>query len=92
LEVYFVEILFKRKYSGKESSFWTEKKISIREFIDFMYESCFFVKVRPSKSDLLSIFEILDTDKDGFISFEEYINFIRHYLGRGLQIIDSSKS
>lgn len=56
-----------------------------------MYESCFFVKVRPTKSDLLAIFEILDTDKDGFISFEQYINFIRHYLGRRLQVIDNNK-
>lgn len=84
--------MFKRKYIGKDSSFWTERKISIREFIDFMYENCFFVKVRPTKSDLLGIFEILDTDKDGFISFEQYINFIRHYLGRGLQVIDNPKT
>lgn len=37
---------------------------------------------------MLTIFEILDRDKDGFITFEEYINFIRKYLGRGLQIVD----
>lgn len=64
------------------------RRISIREFIDLLYDNLSFIKIRPSKQDLLTIFEILDTDKDGFISFEQYITFIRKYLGRGLEIVD----
>jgi Ca2+-binding EF-hand superfamily protein len=87
LEIYFIEILFNRKYQ-QNPQLQKNTQISIREFIDLLFDNLFFIKVRPSKQDLLTIFEILDTDKDGFISFQQYINFIREYLGRGLEIVD----
>jgi len=41
--------------------------------------------VKPSREDLTEIFNMLDTDKDGYITFSEYIDFIRKYLGLGIQ-------
>jgi Ca2+-binding EF-hand superfamily protein len=87
LEIYFIEILFNRKYQ-QNPQLQKNTQISIREFINLLFENLFFIKVRPSKQDLLTIFEILDNDKDGFISFQQYIKFIREYLGRGLEIVD----
>jgi hypothetical protein len=32
----------------------------------------------------------LDTDNDGFITFQQYLNFIKKYLGNGIDL-DSSR-
>ena len=53
-----------------------------------MTDACYFVNLKPFKEDLEAIFAELDTDKDGFITIQEYIDFIRKYLGRGLNMIE----
>lgn len=45
-------------------------------------DGCFFITIKPYLEDLKSIFEALDTDKDGFITLSQYIDFIRKYLGK----------
>ncbi len=64
------------------------ERINLQEFTTLVYDACFFVKERPPKEDLKAIFTILDTNRDGYISLTEYMNFIRKYLGKGLQIVD----
>jgi Ca2+-binding EF-hand superfamily protein len=44
-------------------------------------DACFFLKLKPTKEDLTWIFHELDTDHDGFITFQQYADFIRKYLG-----------
>lgn len=44
------------------------------------------MKYKPSKEDLTEIFITIDTDKDGFISFSQYLEFIIKYLGIGLDM------
>lgn len=46
------------------------------------------MRFRPENDLLTSVFQIIDTNRDGYITLIEYINFIRQYLGRGLAIID----
>jgi Ca2+-binding EF-hand superfamily protein len=70
LEIYFIEILFKRRYRDQNSEVWKTKLISLDEFILLVTEACFFIRVKPPTEDLKEIFIILDTNKDGFISFQ----------------------
>lgn len=48
--------------------------------------------MRPSREDLLAIFKELDTDGDGFITFQQYSDFIQKYLGNGLDLSSSRYS
>lgn len=85
LEIYFVEIILKRQYKDVQSDQWKTKRISLAQFIDLVLYACFFLRVKPTKEDLTEIFNFLDTDKDGFITFSQYVDFIRKYLGLGIQ-------
>jgi len=38
----------------------------------------------PCKEDLTFIFKELDTDHDGFITFQQFVDFIRKYLGNDI--------
>ena len=38
------------------------------------------------------IFKILDTDKDGFITFSQYFDFIRKYLCEGYELPDAEEN
>ncbi len=49
---------------------------------------CFFLRLKPLRSDLCNIFQILDTDKDGYITFSDYFDFIRKYLCNGYELPD----
>lgn len=90
LSVYFIEIVFKRKCGANGK--WANSKISLEDFIELFTEHCYFVRVKPSREDLEAIFKELDTDKDGFLTFHQYSNFIKNYLGNGLDLSSSKYS
>ena len=60
--------------------------------ISIFTESIFFIRIKRSIEDLTYIFNELDTDKDGFITFNEYANFIKKYLGNGIDLSSSKYS
>ena len=64
-------------------------KISLADFIGFFTERSSFIRVKPSRQDLEAIFKELDTDSDGFITFFQYAEFIKKYLGNGLDLSSS---
>jgi Ca2+-binding EF-hand superfamily protein len=84
LSIYFVEIVFHRRYKSTDNEVWKTKKISLEEFIALITESCFFIRYKVPREDLVFIFNELDTDKDGFITFQQYVDFIKKYLGNGI--------
>lgn len=84
LSIYFIEILFHRRYKSTNSEVWLTKKISLDEFIKLITEGCYFIKYVPMYDDLVFIFKELDTDHDGFITFQQFVDFIRKYLGNGI--------
>lgn len=84
LSIYFIEILFHRRYKSTNSEIWTAKKISLEEFIILILEGCYFIKFKPTRQDLEFIFGVLDTDKDGYITFQQFVDFIRKYLGNDI--------
>lgn len=53
-------------------------------------DNTFFLRFRPDNELLTKVFQIIDTNRDGWITLLEYMNFIRQYLGRGLTITDES--
>lgn len=86
LEMFFVEIVIKRKYKGETQGV----RISLQQFIALVFENCFFLRFKPQQELLTQVFQIIDTNRDNYISLTEYMDFIRKYLGRGLAIIDDT--
>ena len=84
LSIYFIEILFHRRYKSTNSEVWLSKKISLDEFILLITEGCYFIKYKPPRDDLIFIFKELDTDHDGFITFQQFVDFIKKYLGNNI--------
>jgi Ca2+-binding EF-hand superfamily protein len=84
LSIYFIEVFFQRKFISTTDTLWNQKSISLQEFIALITEGCFFIRLKPSLEDLTWIFQQLDTDHDGFITFQQYSAFIRKYLGNGI--------
>lgn len=70
LTIYFTEILFRRKFNSNNSKGWGQHKISLEDFIKIFTEDTFFIRIKPSREDLTYIFNELDADKDGFITFQ----------------------
>lgn len=85
LEIYFIEIILKRRYKDVQAEEWKNRRISLSEFIELVLFACSFLKSKPSREDLTEIFKLLDTDADGYITFAEYCDFIKKYLGLGLK-------
>ena len=85
LEAYFIEIVLKRKYKDLSTNEWKSKRINLEEFINLVNYACFFLRKKPLRDDLVNIFNMIDTDRDGWITFMQYIDFIRKYLGLGIQ-------
>lgn len=83
LEIFFIEIIIKRKWKDT-----TGVKLSLLDFTTLVRENSFFIRYRPDNELLTKIFQIIDTNRDNWITLTEYMNFIRQYLGRGLTIID----
>ncbi len=86
MEVFFIEIVIKRKYKEDTSGL----RFSLQNFIDIVRDNTFFLRFRPENDLLTKVFQIIDTNRDNWITLIEYMNFIRQYLGRGLTVVDDS--
>jgi len=40
-----------------------------------------FVEFAPQDSDIKMAFDVIDADKDGYISYEDYFRFLKEYFG-----------
>lgn len=81
LELLFAEIILLRQHRLRAIAKWQERLISLSEFLILVELSTRWMKVPHDKALLELIFSRLDTNKDGYISYKEYIAFIRKYLG-----------
>lgn len=91
LSIYFVEILFHRKHQSTNSQLWKNGKISLAEFKVIFTTDCYFLGYQVPEADLETIFKKLDTDNDGYITFQQYIDFIRQYLGDNIDFWSKPK-
>jgi len=82
LEILFAEIALMRMHKNKQFARWKERLISLDEFLELMNQACFWMRNKPPRDLLLQIFKNLDTDNDGFITYEQWIMFIRNFLSK----------
>ena len=54
-------------------------------------KACFFLRLKPLRGDLVIVFNMLDTNHDHLITFEEYFDFIRNYLCNGYELPDAEE-
>jgi hypothetical protein len=81
LELYFAELILLRLHRDKKIARWAQRLISLEEFLLLIDRASSWMKIRHEKSLLEAIFKIIDTNADGFISYKEFISFVRKYLG-----------
>lgn len=81
LEIWFAELVLLRFHRDKKFTRWDDRLISWAEFVILIEFSTVWMKVKHDHGLLQAIFKIIDTNGDGFISYKEYMAFIRKYLG-----------
>ena len=75
------EITLQRLHKVKKLSKWEARIMNFEEFSLLMHESFSFVNLKFKESDLREIFGRLDDDRDGWIPYSKYFEFIRTYMG-----------
>lgn len=80
--------MIKRKYKDKEDTHGL--RFSLQQFISIVRDNTFFLRFKPENDLLTQVFQIIDTNRDGYITLIEYMNFIRKYLGRGVIAIEEA--
>lgn len=66
-----------RGHKARRWTKWNEFKLNKSEFIELVLEATRWASV-PADPKLLSlIFDHLDTDHDGYITYKQYLEFIR---------------
>ena len=58
------------------------------EFIQLLRQRFFFLRVRPSREDLIEIFKLLDSNQNGYISYSLYFSFVKKEFGEGYELPD----
>lgn len=71
-----------RMHKNKRFARGKEHLISLHEFFELVESACYWMRNKPPKELLAEIFINLDTDKDEYITFEQYIMFIRNFLSK----------
>jgi Ca2+-binding EF-hand superfamily protein len=82
LEILFAEIALRRMHKDKKFLRWKDRLISLPEFLQLVDSACYWMRNKPPQDLLIEIFGNLDTDKDGFITYEQYIMFIKNFLSK----------
>lgn len=81
LEIYFLDLILNAQYRDSKTFKWSIDKINLQQFQDLISRSTVYMTIKHYAVDIDGIFNALDTNHDGFISFEEYMEFIKKYLG-----------
>jgi hypothetical protein len=82
LDIFFAEIALRRMHKAKKILRCKDRLINITEFLQLIDSACYWMHNRPPQELLVQIFANLDTDKDGFITYDQYIMLIRNYLSK----------
>lgn len=81
LEIHCGEIALQRLHREKRISQWEKRLLALSDFLMVMKLAFSFLNYQFRVEDLTAIFQFLDTDHDGFITYYEYFAFIRAFLG-----------
>lgn len=69
-------VILLRGHNNRRFGRWSDKLISQREFLDLILEATQWVSIPFNSQTLIQIFLRLDTNRDGFISYLEYFQFL----------------
>lgn len=64
LEIFFIEIIIQRKYKNDTKGL----RFSVQQFVTLIRDNTFFLRFRPENDLLVQIFQLIDTNKDGYIT------------------------
>ena len=70
MEQHFGEIAIQRLHRKKTYHRGSQRMMNLPEFTQTIKYALSFVEFAPQDSDLRIVFEIVDADKDGFISYD----------------------
>lgn len=80
LYLFFAEIVLLRMHRKGEIKRGKERMISLEEFLEVFRQGTKWMKKQIPRELLVLIFEIIDTNKDGFITYLEFVNFIKKHF------------
>lgn len=80
-ELFCAEVIIWRLHKDRKFSRWQDRLISQQEFITLFRLAFVSFKYEFSNSDLIALFQFLDTNGDGYISYLEWFRFVRQFLG-----------
>lgn len=66
-----------RGHKQKRWAKWEEFKLNKNDFIELVLAATEWASVPADPKILSLIFDNLDTDKDGYITYKQYLEFIR---------------
>ena len=55
--------------------------MSLAEFRKTLEYSLAFIQIKPSEAELDTVFNDVDLDHDGYITYIEYFSLLREYFG-----------
>lgn len=58
-----------------------ERLLGNNDFLILLDTAFEYLSSRPRREDLIALFKSLDTDRDGYISYRKYLEFVREHLG-----------
>jgi hypothetical protein len=64
LEIFFIETIIQRKFGSETQNL----RFSLQQFIAFVRDNTFFLRFRPENDLLTQVFQIIDTNRDGYIT------------------------
>lgn len=81
LEIHCGEIAIQRLHRKSSYKRGAERVMDLQEFIVTMNYALSFISITPTEGELTSVFNDIDRNHDGLISYQEYFEFLRYYFG-----------
>ena len=69
-------VILLRGHNNRRFGRWSDRLISEREFLDLILEATRWASLAFNSQTLIQIFARLDTNRDGYISYLEYFQFL----------------
>lgn len=81
LETHNGELALQRLHRKQSFERGDQRLLSLKEFGSVMEYGLSFVEVVPMKEEIEQLFGEIDLDRDGWISYKQYFEFLISYFG-----------
>lgn len=75
------EIAIQRLHKRNSYKLGAQRVMSLSEFITTLNYALSFISIVPTEEQLTWLFNDIDRNRDGVISYQEYFEFLRYYFG-----------